>query len=290
MYVGSDTMEYNLRDDVKMVMELLDLQINDIAAIMGVEPITINRLLKNIIIAKENMERLYSYVYRKKIHLNLIKSTLYEEEGENYSKVLYHGAKDKIIGPISLDKGRINNDFGKAFYAAEGYIQAASFVSSRSDSRVYVLDLNIYDLNGLELGVNLEWMIMIAYFRGRLEKYKNHPYILKLLDNLKDVDYIKAPIADNRMFMIIDTFISGEITDMQCRHALAYANLGNQYVLISDKAIKALRIIDTLYLCEDEKSYYLNKRLEDSSISNDKVKMARIKYKNQGLYIDEVLK
>ena len=284
-------MEYNLREDIKMVMELLDLQINDIAGIMGVEPITINRLLKNnIIIAKENMERLYSYVYRKKIHLNLIKSTLYEEDGEDYSKVLYHGAKDKITEPISLARGRENNDFGKAFYTGEGYPQAASFVSNRSDSRVYVFNLNVHKLNGLELGVNLEWMIMIAYFRGRLKRYENHPYILKLLDKLKGVDYIKAPIADNRMFMIIDTFIAGEITDMQCRHALACANLGNQYVLISDKAIKELKPIDTLYLCEDEKSYYLNKRLEDSSISNDKVRLARIKYKNQGVYIDEVLK
>ena len=56
-------------------------------------------------------------------------------------------------------------------------------------------------------------MLTIAYFRGRLSGYEDHPIIKKLINKLEDIDYLVAPIADNRMFRIIDSFIEGEITD-----------------------------------------------------------------------------
>ena len=63
--------------------------------------------------------------------------------------------------------------------------------------------------------------------------YKNHPTIKTLIEQSKDCDYIIAPIADNRMFQIINAFIDGEITDEQCKHCLAATNLGMQYIFIS---------------------------------------------------------
>ena len=71
-------------------------------------------------------------------------------------------------------------------------------------------------------------MMTIAYYRGTLGSYENHPLIRKLVNDVEGNDYIIAPIADNRMYQIINSFIEGEITDQQCMHCLASTNLGKQ--------------------------------------------------------------
>ena len=107
---------------------------------------------------------------------------------------------------------------------------------------------------------------------------------------LKDVDYIVAPIADNRMFEIIDQFIDGEITDIQCQHCLSATNLGNQYVFISEKALNQVEILERCYLANAEKEAYLTARQEGYEMNRDKVKVARRQYRDQGNYIEDILK
>ena len=67
------------------------------------------------------------------------------------------------------------------------------------------------------------------------------------------VDVIIAPIADNRMFDIINEFVENEITDEQCRHALAATNLGYQYVLKTVKAVDSISYLQEMYVCNKEK-------------------------------------
>ena len=141
----------------------------------------------------------------------------------------------------------------------------------------------------MKYDVNREWMLTIAYFRGTLTKYQNHPIIKNLISKMENVDYVIAPIADNRMFRIIDSFISGEITDEQCKHCLAATNLGYQYVLLSEKAVSNLKLLERCYLSNEERNHYRKMRIEDNRISEDKVKLARIQYRGKGLYIDELL-
>ena len=96
-------------------------------------------------------------------------------------------------------------------------------------------------------------MMTIAYYRGTLDKYTDHAIIQKIIKDSRNCDYIIAPIADNRMFKIIDSFIQGEITDEQCKHCLAATNLGKQYVFVSDLAISQLKIVERVYLADNEK-------------------------------------
>ena len=133
-------------------------------------------------------------------------------------------------------------------------------------------------------------MLTIAYFRGQLKKYENTPIIKQLILKLKNVDYVIAPIADNRMFRIIDSFINGEITDEQCKHCLAATNLGFQYILLNNKAISQLRELECCYFSKEERKEYRKLKNEDNKISEDKVKLARIQYRGKGQYIDEILK
>lgn len=277
--------------DIEIVLELLDITSADLANNIGITPITISRWRRNEKQATfSNLNSFYNFVFNKNIRLNEIKAQFSKEECPTNSVVLFHGAKTNIEGEISLDKSKETNDFGKGFYCGESLEQSAMFVAGYPNSSLYIVQFEKTNLKSLELNVDRDWMLLIAYFRNKLTEYKDHPMILKLLSKLEGVDYIIAPIADNKMFEIIDNFIDGEITDTQCQHCLSATNLGNQYVFKTDKALSQLEILRHCYLAPVEKEFYLTNKQESSKIGNDKVKIARKQYRGQGKYIEEILK
>lgn len=85
------------------------------------------------------------------------------------------------------------------------------------------MDFDEQDLTCRKYEVNQNWMLTIAYYRGTLDEYKDHPIVKNLVEQSGNCDYIIAPIADNRMFQIINSFIGGEITDEQCNLTDKYA-------------------------------------------------------------------
>lgn len=104
-------------------------------------------------------------------------------------------------------------------------------------------------------------MIATAYYRGWLDDYKDSSLIKKLISKLSDYDVIIGPIADNRMFDIIAEFVGNEITDEQCRHALAATNLGFQYVLKTNKALMNIELLKEMFVCQKEKTHCLDNRV-----------------------------
>ena len=55
---------------------------------------------------------------------------------------------------------------------------------------------------------------------------------------------------------------------------------------MSDLAISQLKIVERVYLADNEKNYYKEMRSSDSKLGEDKVKLARIQYRGKGKYID----
>lgn len=282
---------YCITQDIEIVRELLGLKTEEMAKEIGVSRTTLNNWLtgkRNI--SELNLETFYNFTFQSGIRLNKIKEQLYKEElSEKQHVLLFHGAKTVIEGPIRLEKSRKNNDFGQGFYCGENLEQSAMFVSAFSNSSLYMLDFNREGLNCKKYNVDREWMLTIAYYRNRLGEFSNSEIIVDLIAENKDVDYFIAPIADNRMFEIIDSFIEGEITDMQCQHCLSATNLGKQYVFVSQKAIDQVTILEHCFLSHEEKEYYLNSRKEFVEINRDKVKIARRQYRGKGKYIEEIL-
>lgn len=283
--------DFALCTDIEIVMDLLNITATELADNIGVTSTTISRWRKNEEqVSESNLNAFYNFAFRKKIRLNKIKEQLFKEDCGGNSTILFHGAKTYIDGRISIEKSKNTNDFGRGFYCGESMEQSAMFVANYPESSLYILEFDKSDLSYTQLKVDRDWMLLIAYFRNKLTNYANHPIILDLLSKLEGVDYIIAPIADNRMFEIIDSFIDGEITDIQCQHCLSATNLGNQYVFVTDKALSRLHILRHCYLSSDEKSYYLSYKQEESRIGNDKVKVARKQYRGQGEYIEDILK
>ena len=285
-------MDYKLIYDLETVRELLNLTLQELAQGIGVSRATLNNWLAGKVEADSaNISSFYEFAFRKGVRLNRIKEQFYREELENESgKILFHGAKTEITGPLSLVYSRKNNDFGQGFYCGENLEQSAMFVSNFSDSSLYMLRFDKSGLKSRSFGVERDWMLMIAYYRNRLGDFANTEIIRNLLRKNRGVDYIIAPIADNRMFEIIDQFIDGEITDIQCKHCLSATNLGMQYVFLTNKALSQVYVLEHCYLAESEKKYYLNSRKESLRVNNDKVRLARKQYRNQGQYIEDILK
>ena len=280
----------DLKTDIEIITELLNLTNTAFSKKMNISRPTLDKWKSSTeAITKEKSEKIYNFAFESGIQLNQIKAQLDKEECPENSIVLFHGAKTNIDGPISLEKCEENNDFGKGFYCGESLEQSAMFVANYPNSSLYILQFERSDLKFTEFNVDNNWMLLVAYFRKKLIEYEEHPVIKDLLLKIKDVDYIIAPIADNRMFEIIDSFIEGEITDIQCQHCLSATNLGKQYVFVTENSIKNLKILRHCYLCSSEKEYYLTSKRDSSKISNDKVKIARKAYRNQGKYIEEIL-
>lgn len=284
-------MDFRVLQDIETVMELKELSSEDFARGIGVSRVTLNNWLTGRSeISGTNTAAFYEYAFKSGIRLNKIKEQLYREDTVSESEVLlFHGAKTEIIGTLNLDCSRKNNDFGQGFYCGENLEQSAMFVSNFSDSSLYMMKFNKLGLQCRTFGVTREWMLMIAYHRNRLGGFANSGIMKELINRNVGVDYIIAPIADNRMFEIIDSFIDGEITDIQCKHCLSATNLGNQYVFVSQDALKQIQILERCYLAQKEKEAYLHARQETYEMNRDKVKIARKQYRGQGDYIEDIL-
>lgn len=284
-------MDFLIHKDLESIAELLELTQEELAEMMGVSRITVNNWLSGkTAISKPHVRQLYELAYERGIRLNRIKEQFYlEDEIRTGERLLFHGAKTSLEGKPNLKHNKRINDFGNGFYCGENLEQSVMFVASYPESSLYMLKFREKGLKKHVFHVDRNWMLMVAYYRGRLDSYANSNVLKKQLRILQDVDYIIAPIADNRMFEIIDSFIDGEITDVQCQHCLSATNLGNQFVFVSQKALGQITMLEKCFLSAAEKEDYLAERQEHYRVNIDKVKLARKQYRNQGSYIEEIL-
>jgi hypothetical protein len=201
----------------------------------------------------------------------------------------WHGSRRGLTFPLDFVHSKFTNDLGVGFYAGETYEQAATYVSSFAHAEVCAFvfsrsnDLEIY-----EMGVDLDWMIAIAYFRGHLDAFIADKRLMRLFTRIQRSDVVIAPIADNSMYEIITVFASGEITDEQCKHCLAANQLGKQFVFKSKKALERVNFLSCFYLSPLEKKSLYDERAAHTALGLNKMKLARIEYRGKGRYIEEI--
>ena len=282
---------FPIGEDVELVQELLGLDSRALSADLGISRMTLNRWAKEPERAsREKLETFYGYAFNKGIRLNEIHAQLFVEEArERGLTPLFHGSKQGIEGPLSLEKSRSDNDFGRGFYCGESFSQAAMFVARFPSSVCYFAAFDERGLAKKEFRVDSGWMLAVALFRGKLGGREDHEILRAVNAEVEAADYIVAPIADNRMFQVIDSFIEGEITDEQCKHGLSATGLGSQYVLKSVASLLGLVKLQPHFLCSEEKSVYLEAQRNRMQLGGDKVKAAKRKYRARGRYIEEFL-
>lgn len=280
---------YDFSKDMKIIRELLSITQEELSRLTNIPRITIARAEKEEhFLSNGNLEKFYDFVFNEKIYLNQVESDILVER--NIYQVLFHGSKEEIKEDLNLNHAKENSDFGKAFYLGENYNQAAEFINKHKDSSVYAFAFDNCDLKKIEFEISNEWMIAILYFRGRLEKYKNHPYVNDIISKINLADYIVAPIADNDMYQILNMFAQGTITDEQCKHALAASDLGKQIVFFKKETLKHLTCLKRFYLCESERLTLAEKSNMNKTVAKQKADLSIIEYRREGKYIDELFK
>ena len=284
-------MYYNFTKDINYAKIVLGLNDNELSKYLNISRMTLNRWQNNKVVPNyDSLEKIYNKFYSDGINLNRLKEEMYSSSLDENHVLLFHGAKKELIGNPSIFYSEEKKDFGKGFYLGESFSQSASFVVGNEESSIYIFDFDKNNINIKEYNVSLEWMLLIAYFRGRLDEYKNSSALQKLLNDLKDVDVIIAPIADNTMYSTLEDFIGGTITDLQCLNALSANRLGKQYVFLNDKVINNnLNMLERCFYCGNERMDYKAYRLKENEVGKNKVKIALREYAGKGKYIEELV-
>ena len=283
----------NVTKEISVLLDVLNISEKDLSEELDVSLLSINNWRNNNKQIEDiNINNLYNFAYSKGIKFNQIfEQLLKEENNNNNSLVLFHGAKKNFSFPIDIKSySKDSNDFGKGFYLGESYKQASMYIANSNNNKVYAFKVGTSDLNILKFDVDNNWMLAISYFRGWLDEYKESKIIKNIIQKINEADVIIAPIADNRMFDIINEFSEGSITDKQCEHSLAATDLGYQYVVKTKKALDNLLYLRELFISTKEKGNLINQRFDLTSTGLNKVKVARIEYKGKGKYIEELLK
>ena len=285
-------MKYDVVKDIEFIKEALGLSENQFSSYTGIPRSSLNNWYKNNnSISKQLLEKVYSFAYDNNLRINSFKQQMFNDAKKKNEVILFHGAKQELKGELSLEFAKDNNDFGKGVYLGENFIQSASYICSYEDGSVYIYKYNKdNNLKVLEYDVDIDWMLTIAYYRKRLNKYIDNKRIVKLVNKVEEADLVIAPIADNNMYQIIEEFINGNITDKQCISSLSATDLGKQYVFLNKKALSNLSKIHHCYLCRKEKDDYRINRNQSSDIGIQKVKYVTREYAGKGKYIDEILK
>lgn len=281
--------EFNLEECLDILYYVEGLTVDDLY-----EKLIITEEEKDLIsngkeVPREVIEKIYNFCYSHNIFVNDIIWIQTKEELPNGEILLAHGSRKNIKGNIRLDASGDSNDFANGFYCGESLKQAGMFISNEPESSLYTVRFNPKDLKAAKFNVSTNWMLAVAYFRETIDDYKNSPRIKNIISKINECDYIIAPIADNRMFQIIDAFTEGQITDAQCKYALSYTNLGYQFVFKNQKALDNLEVLNHLYLCNNEKNRYNISNQEESTTSLNKAIIARKKFTNVGNYINGIL-
>ena len=292
IFQTADTNNFKLKSDIQVIEDILDVSDIQLAKNAGLQLNEITNILtdKSVVASKEQMESIYNYAFNNNLYMNDLKWQMYSDEYTSKDmKVLCHGSRTMINGKLRLDANGDSNDFANGFYCGENVKQAGMFVSSEPDSSLYIVASNIEQLDIRNFFINADWMVAVAYYRDTLGDYINHPMVKDIVESVESHDLIVAPIADNRMFEIIDQFINGELTDKQCSHALSASQLGYQFVFRTQKALDSIEILERCYLCSSEKAYYNRSNERESNTSLNKSILAKKFYSNEGKYITELL-
>lgn len=192
--------------------------------------------------------------------------------------IMYHGS-EKIIEKPVYGKGNLRNDYGRGFYCTESEELAKEWACSNNKNgfaNKYEFDtegLNILYLNSEKYNI-LNWLAILTKNRTYWENSTISEVAKKYLAenfmiNTTEYDVIIGYRADDSYFSFARDFVSGTISYRQLSEAMKLGNLGEQIVLISEKAFENIRFISNSPA--DVQVYYTRKKERD--------RLARKKYR-----------
>ena len=180
---------------------------------------------------------------------------------------VYHGSPKRIEKPI-FGTGNPQNDYGLGFYCTESLELAkewACSVETDGFANQYTLnmtDLSVLSLTGGEYNI-LNWLFVLLENRkfrlgGEIAKQAKAYIFDNFAVDYKSYDIIRGYRADDSYFSFANAFLNNTISVSQLERAMVLGKLGEQIVLMSEKAFDSLQFEDAVAA---PKELYLPRKL-----------------------------
>ena len=259
------------------------------ASALGTSSVSINRWENGKVIPNPMAQtNLYQFSKTHGIEVADIVTEMLRYEHTDDRHIFYHGSKKGIFGDIA-PISREECDFGQGFYTGTDTLQPLTLVCSEEKPKFYTVEFDLTDLKILEVGIGMDWAMMIAYYRKQMEKVKGTPIYEKYAHFADGYDVIVGYIANDRMYTELARFFNGTITDVALLKCLSALDLGKQYVAITQKACNQIKIL------EERDIYFLERlALQDKSVARRAEGIAKAdeivkQYRREGRFFDEIL-
>ena len=283
-----------MQNIIKKIRAELDMSQTEFADKLGVTFASVNRWENGKAFPNKIAQvNIYNLCKEKNVPLfNMVLERIAEEANsiklENDRVLLYHGSKSGIEGEI-IPGSRKQCDFGKGFYMGTEAMQALTLICNFPKSRFYVVSVDKKDLDVLDVPADLDWALLVAFNRGKMKNISGTEFYNKYRDMTANKDLVIGYIANDRMFYVIDQFFQGTITDAALINSLSVLNLGKQYVTVSEKGCKAVRIEKEIAISQLERmaisDIAASNREKGISDANEICK----NYRRKGFFFDEIL-
>ena len=209
---------------------------------------------------------------------------------------LYHGSP-KIVRNPEYGKGKPYNDYGSGFYCTENIALAGEWAcGENADGFVNQYEINPEELHILNLSSEqftiLHWLaLLVKYRRIRISTPVMKRAVEYLtghfLPELGRYDAVIGYRADDSYFSFARAFVGNEISLHQLSYAMKLGELGEQFVLKSEKAFASIRFIS----CEEVSSaVYFPKRKQRDDAARATFRKELDREDLYGLFIRDIIR
>ena len=254
-----------MKELLKAIRSAANMNQEQFASALGTTPLSINRW-ENGKTMPNRMAQTQLYNFCKERELDVIEIIVNSKEytDENNKLVLYHGSKKGIDGEIApISRGEC--DFGRGFYMGTTALQPLTLICNEDKPKFYAVELDTIGLKVLNIEFGLDWAMLIAYYRKEMESAKGTPIYDKYSHMMDGYDLIIGYTANDRMYTELSRFFNRTLTDVALINCLSALELGKQYVAISNKACKQIKVLKEYNLSQLELAL-----LKDMSIKRRK--------------------
>lgn len=275
---------------IKEIRTAAGMNQEQFAKALGTTPLSINRWENGKTLPNKMAQtNLYNFCKNRSIDLAQLIVASKSVAPKDDKLILYHGSKKGITGNIS-PISRSECDFGAGFYMGTTTLQPLTLICNEEKPLFYTVELDLAGLNVLSIDIGIDWAMLIAYHRKEMESAKGTAIYEKYAKMADGYDIIVGFIANDRMYTELSRFFNRTLTDIALTNCLSALDLGKQYVAISEKACKQIKIINECPLSQLELAI-----LKDMSVARRKEGIAladeiEIKYRREGKFFDEILR
>lgn len=279
-----------MKDLIKAIRTAANMNQEQFASSLGTTPLSINRWENGKTLPNRMAQtQLYNFCKERSIDVaKLIVDTKAYADTDN-KLILYHGSKKGITGDVA-PISREECDFGRGFYMGTSTLQPLTLICNEDKPKFYAVELDLTGLKVLTVDVGMDWAMLIAYHRKEMESAKGTAVYEKYAHMADGYDVIIGYIANDRMYTELFRFFNKTLTDAALINCLSALDLGKQYVAISEKACRQIRILKEEPLSPLElallKDMSAERRKEGVALAEE----IEVKYRREGKFFDEILR